>query len=157
KPKKLTNSSSVGTGKDSDSGSSKKEKSKIGAALQKCATTPKEDSGGPGEDVVGRKINVWWPMDEKYYPGTVKSFDVVKKKHVILYDDGDVEILRLDKERWKLIESSKNPAHRAAALLVKEEDHLDRKGKKVEARSKLKIRTKHLCLKRKGVGPLETV
>ncbi|KAK6133264.1 hypothetical protein DH2020_033025 [Rehmannia glutinosa] len=40
----------------------------------------------------------------RYYEGVVKSFDTEKKKHVVLYDDGDVEVLKLDKERWELVE-----------------------------------------------------
>ncbi|XVE89477.1 hypothetical protein DITRI_Ditri19aG0204300 [Diplodiscus trichospermus] len=38
------------------------------------------------------------------YEGTVKSSDPIKRKHVILYDDGDVEVLSLERERWELID-----------------------------------------------------
>lgn len=67
----------------------------------------------------------------RYYEGVVKSFDTEKNKHVVwcileclisfafflqdswlviwtskvLYDDGDVEVLRLDRERWDLVKS----------------------------------------------------
>ncbi|MCH94367.1 sister chromatid cohesion PDS5-like protein, partial [Trifolium medium] len=42
-----------------------------------------------------------------FYGGTIKSYDSLKGKHVILYDDGDVEILRLDKERWELLDKGR--------------------------------------------------
>ncbi|XP_072985993.1 sister chromatid cohesion protein PDS5 homolog C-like [Typha latifolia] len=54
--------------------------------------------------LVGCKIKVWWPDDKMFYDGVVKSFDPTSKKHKIVYNDGDVEILRLKKERWELVE-----------------------------------------------------
>lgn len=48
-------------------------------------------------------------MDKKFYEGVVKSYDAQKKKHVVLYDDGDVEVLCLDKERWELIDNGHKP------------------------------------------------
>ncbi|GMJ14118.1 hypothetical protein like AT5G47690 [Hibiscus trionum] len=83
----------------SAAGSSKKQKRSI-AGLAKCST--KED-GIDIEDLIGYRIKVWWPLDKKFYEGTVKSYDPIKKKHVILYDDGDVEVLRLERERWERI------------------------------------------------------
>ncbi|XP_042394976.1 uncharacterized protein LOC121985530 isoform X2 [Zingiber officinale] len=56
-----------------------------------------------GEDLVGSKISVWWPMDKKFYDGVVDSYDNVSRKHKVTYIDGEVEILFLSKERWKLI------------------------------------------------------
>ncbi|GJY12685.1 phospholipase-like protein [Tanacetum coccineum] len=51
-----------------------------------------------GEDLVGRRIKVWWPKDNTYYEGTVKSFDTCKKKHKVWYDDGDKESIDLNKQ-----------------------------------------------------------
>ncbi|KAL2538104.1 Uncharacterized protein Fot_19495 [Forsythia ovata] len=43
-----------------------------------------------------------------FYEGVVQSFDTQTKKHEILYDDGDdVEVLRLDKERWELLDNGR--------------------------------------------------
>ncbi|XXG58873.1 hypothetical protein AAC387_Pa04g1067 [Persea americana] len=56
-----------------------------------------------GEEIVGRKIKVWWPDDKMFYNGTVDSFDPAQKKHKILYEDGDEEILLLKNERWEFI------------------------------------------------------
>ncbi|KAK4798061.1 hypothetical protein SAY86_030387 [Trapa natans] len=62
-----------------------------------------------GEDLVGLKVKVWWPMDKVFYEGVVKSFDAVKKKHKILYTDGAIERLNLKMERWEIIRDESNP------------------------------------------------
>ncbi|KAF3451892.1 hypothetical protein FNV43_RR07988 [Rhamnella rubrinervis] len=85
-------------------GSTKKRKRKSIAGLAKCKF---KESGKDVEDLIGCRIKVWWPMDKKFYEGTVKSFDLMKRKHVILYDDGDVEVLRLEKERWELVDNGR--------------------------------------------------
>ncbi|KAI3990683.1 hypothetical protein MKX01_022983 [Papaver californicum] len=53
------------------------------------------------EKLVGSRIKVWWPDDKKFYKGVVDSFDPIKKTHKVLYVDGDVEVLKLSKERWE--------------------------------------------------------
>ncbi|XP_058753154.1 sister chromatid cohesion protein PDS5 homolog A-like isoform X1 [Vicia villosa] len=83
---------------------SKKNKRKRTAGLTKCSM--KKGEIDP-EDLIGCRIKIWWPTDKKFYGGTIKSYDCLKKKHVILYDDGDVEILRLDKERWNLLDKGR--------------------------------------------------
>ncbi|XP_029129811.1 sister chromatid cohesion protein PDS5 homolog A-B isoform X3 [Cajanus cajan] len=96
----------------SSTGSTKKGKRKSIAGLAKfdlidhvrCTTKEGEIDT---EDLIGCRIKVWWPMDKKFYGGTIKSYDPLKGKHVILYDDGDVEILRLEKERWELIDKGR--------------------------------------------------
>ncbi|CAA3030755.1 neurofilament heavy polypeptide-like [Olea europaea subsp. europaea] len=57
-----------------------------------------------GENLVGSKVKVWWPKDRMFYEGVVGSFDSVKKKHKILYKDGDEEILNLKNEKWEFVE-----------------------------------------------------
>ncbi|MED6119475.1 hypothetical protein PIB30_117765 [Stylosanthes scabra] len=52
------------------------------------------------EPLPGSKIMVWWPEDETFYEGVVESYDRVKKKHKVLYTDGDSEILNLRMEKW---------------------------------------------------------
>ncbi|KAH7688320.1 Tudor/PWWP/MBT domain-containing protein [Dioscorea alata] len=59
-----------------------------------------------GAELVGSKVKVWWPDDNEFYDGTVESFDPVTRRHKVFYEDGDVEMLFLNDERWKLIESS---------------------------------------------------
>ncbi|KAK7387666.1 hypothetical protein VNO78_22454 [Psophocarpus tetragonolobus] len=88
----------------SSTGSTKKGKRKSISGLTKCTAKEREIDT---EDLIGCRIKVWWPMDKKFYGGTIKSYDPLKGKHVILYDDGDVEILRLEKERWELIDKGR--------------------------------------------------
>jgi hypothetical protein len=54
------------------------------------------------ESLVGFGIKVWWPLDKKSYKGEVVEYDAKKKKHKILYNDGEQEILNLSKEQWEL-------------------------------------------------------
>ncbi|AQK83804.1 binding, partial [Zea mays] len=82
-------------------GSLKRQKSKPISGLLKCST---QDSSST--DLVGHRIKVWWPLDKRFYEGAVQSYDSSKKKHRVLYDDGDVEVLNLAKEKWILIESN---------------------------------------------------
>ncbi|CAJ1962734.1 unnamed protein product [Sphenostylis stenocarpa] len=85
----------------SSTGSAKKLKRKSIGGLAKCTTKEGESDA---EDLIGGRIRVWWPLDKKFYEGTVKSYDSSKRKHVILYDDGDVEVLCLEKERWEVVD-----------------------------------------------------
>ncbi|KAJ6694909.1 TRANSCRIPTIONAL REGULATOR [Salix koriyanagi] len=70
--------------------------------------TPRKEvfSGTPGlgEHLVGSKIKVWWPIDKRFYEGVVDSYDPIKKKHKVLYADGDEEKLNLKRQRWEFIE-----------------------------------------------------
>ncbi|KOM53264.1 hypothetical protein LR48_Vigan09g192300 [Vigna angularis] len=90
----------------SSTGSAKKLKRKSIGGLAKCITKEGESDA---EDLIGCRIKVWWPLDKKFYEGNVKSYDSSKRKHVILYDDGDVEVLCLEKERWELVDKGGKP------------------------------------------------
>ena len=48
-------------------------------------TTGEEDLGE------GSRIEVYWPLDYKYYPGTIAKYDKESKTHIIEYDDGERE------------------------------------------------------------------
>ena len=52
---------------------------------------------------VNQKVEVLWPKDEKYYPGTIVSIDEATQKRHILYDYGDKEFLDFNVEKWRLI------------------------------------------------------
>ncbi|KAJ9566892.1 hypothetical protein OSB04_002858 [Centaurea solstitialis] len=91
------------------SGSARKRKRRSIAGLAKC--TSKEGESHT-TDLIGKRIKVWWPMDKEFYEGLVKSYDHQKKRHVVLYNDGDVEVLRLDKERWELMGKTSKPTKR---------------------------------------------
>ncbi|KAI6672044.1 hypothetical protein NL676_006929 [Syzygium grande] len=62
------------------------------------------ESGVVADGLVGRRIQVWWPLEEMFYDGRIQSYDPVTKKHKVLYDDGDKETLNLEKDRWEFIE-----------------------------------------------------
>ncbi|KAL1566908.1 sister chromatid cohesion protein PDS5 A-like [Salvia divinorum] len=102
KSKKVSNTGSLLSISSSKLGSQKKQNHSNATGIEKCTTKDKKSSIG---DLIGCRIKVWWPMDKLYYEGVVKSFDTEKNKHVVLYDDGDVEVLRLDRERWDLVKS----------------------------------------------------
>lgn len=102
KPKKVSNTDSPRSVGASKLESQKKQNHNSITGLEKCTTKDTRSSTG---DLIGCRIKVWWPMDKKYYEGVVKSFDTENNKHVILYDDEDVEVLRLDRERWELVDN----------------------------------------------------
>ncbi|KAL5199789.1 hypothetical protein ABZP36_020992 [Zizania latifolia] len=85
-------------------GSLKRQKPKPVSGLAKCST---HDSSSA--DLVGKRIKVWWPLDKKFYEGVVESRDSSKRRHTVLYDDGDVEMLNLAKEKWEIIENDVSP------------------------------------------------
>ncbi|XP_031479446.1 sister chromatid cohesion protein PDS5 homolog A-like isoform X2 [Nymphaea colorata] len=68
-----------------------------------------EESSKDNSELVGWRIKVWWPMDRQFYEGVVQSFDAKKRKYLIFYDDGDVEMLKLEKEKWERIDDSHVP------------------------------------------------
>ncbi|XP_077237607.1 sister chromatid cohesion protein PDS5 homolog A-like isoform X2 [Tasmannia lanceolata] len=86
----------------------KKRKKSI-AGLAKCSL---ENTERQNTELIGCRIKVWWPIDKQFYGGMVQSYDSGKKKHVILYDDGDMEVLQLDKEQWEVISNDYKPGKR---------------------------------------------
>lgn len=75
--------------------------------LKRKCTIEKEEASQMldlDERLAGSRIRVWWPMDKAFYEGVVSSYDPAKKKHLVLYVDGDEENLNLKKQRWQLID-----------------------------------------------------
>ncbi|XP_055832833.1 sister chromatid cohesion protein PDS5 homolog C-like isoform X1 [Solanum dulcamara] len=56
------------------------------------------------KNLVGKKIKVWWPLDERFYEGMASNYDSKKKKFTVDYTDGETEKLDLSKEIWELVE-----------------------------------------------------
>lgn len=52
--------------------------------------------------IVGRRIKVYWPLDERWYFGSLLEYDAATKRHRVVYDDHDEEWLFLPKERFKI-------------------------------------------------------
>eukprot|EP00798_Chlamydomonas_sp_ICE-L_P010150 gene10150-8053_t len=52
---------------------------------------------------VGQAIAVWWPEDNKSYPGKVVKYEPSKKKaYTVKYDDGEEERVDLEQEKWSI-------------------------------------------------------
>ncbi|XP_039688124.1 triadin isoform X2 [Medicago truncatula] len=66
---------------------------------EKGSDTKKND-----QSLVGKRVKVWWPDDNMFYKGVVDSFDSSTKKHKVLYDDGDEEILNFKEEKYEIVE-----------------------------------------------------
>ncbi|KAM0060197.1 putative sister chromatid cohesion protein Pds5 [Helianthus debilis subsp. tardiflorus] len=64
----------------------------------------KDTSKKCGQDLVGRRVKVWWPLDKMYYEGTVSSYNHVDSKHKVSYADGDEEVLDLCSEKWEMLD-----------------------------------------------------
>ncbi|KAJ4950513.1 hypothetical protein NE237_027345 [Protea cynaroides] len=72
-----------------------------------------------GENLVGSKIKVYWPNDHMFYECVIESFDPVKMEHKVNYNDGDVEILNLNRERWQFIKGDDGAGDKVAASSLK--------------------------------------
>ncbi|KAK7381522.1 hypothetical protein VNO80_00067 [Phaseolus coccineus] len=81
-----------------------------------------------GNSFVGSRIKVWWPKDKMFYEGVIESYDPIKGKHKILYADGDVEVLNLKRQRWKLVDASLDEEGLALQRLAEASD-VSEKGK----------------------------
>ena len=44
-------------------------------------------------------LKIFWPNDNAWYKGKLTSFDEQNGRHLVLYDDGESEILDLAKEK----------------------------------------------------------
>ena len=43
------------------------------------------------EKAVGRRVEIYWHVDRKFYPATITAFDDQSYLHRIEHDDGDIE------------------------------------------------------------------
>ena len=53
------------------------------------------------EMLVGKRIDVWWASEERYWRGTVLDYDVGDKTHQIVYDDGEIAWHLLEDFFWR--------------------------------------------------------
>ena len=53
----------------------------------------------PVSPSIGDRIDVFWPLDNAFYPGVVTDID--NGHHQIQYDDGDKETLEISNETWR--------------------------------------------------------
>ena len=45
--------------------------------------------------MIGRKVKVFWPVDERWYEGTVEEFNQSMGEHKLRYKDGDIEWVKI--------------------------------------------------------------
>jgi hypothetical protein len=45
--------------------------------------------------MVGKKVRVFWPVDESWYTGIVQEFDSETGQHLLCYNDGDTEWVKI--------------------------------------------------------------
>lgn len=55
-----------------------------------------------GQGLTGRRLRIWWPLEQKYFSGVVEGYNKETGQHYVQYDDGDNEWLRLKREQWQL-------------------------------------------------------
>ncbi|KAL3366184.1 hypothetical protein AABB24_011040 [Solanum stoloniferum] len=85
------------------------------------------------KNLVGKKIKVWWPLDELFYEGTVRNYDSSRKRFTIDYTDGETEKLNLLKERWELVEDDNmSEEEQVASADAASESHKKKKPKNAE-------------------------
>jgi len=64
---------------------------------------PKKSHGTPvGRAAIGRRLKIYWPLESRYFPGTVTDINYAMNEYLISYDDGDREWINLANEivRW---------------------------------------------------------
>ncbi|KAK4365789.1 hypothetical protein RND71_013669 [Anisodus tanguticus] len=89
------------------------------------------------ENLIGKKIKVWWPLDNAYYEGIVSNFDSAKKKFTVNYVDGDIEKINLSKERWQIVEDDNmSEEEQAASADAAPERHKMKKPRNAEPSAK---------------------
>lgn len=53
------------------------------------------DNGNGKESMIGRKVSVFWPLDEQWYVGVVQEYDPNSGEHLLRYPDGDTEWVKI--------------------------------------------------------------
>ncbi|KAJ8900424.1 hypothetical protein K2173_025201 [Erythroxylum novogranatense] len=64
-----------------------------------AASTPGAAVKSYDDEVVEKRIRIYWPLDKCWYEGCVKSYDTKSGKHLVLYDDCEEENLIWERRR----------------------------------------------------------
>jgi len=62
-----------------------------------------------GAAAVGTRLDIWWPIDERYYSGAITAFNAVSCEHRVLYDDDVPEWRGLWKEAVNVLRADAAP------------------------------------------------
>ncbi|XBH92070.1 hypothetical protein VPH35_083283 [Triticum aestivum] len=75
-------------------------------------------AAAPAGEAVGRRLRVYWPLDDAWYEGTVDAYDGGSRRHRVKYDDGEEEEVDLVKEKfeWAAEEATPPPARKLRRL-----------------------------------------
>ncbi|KAK9055861.1 hypothetical protein SSX86_026948 [Deinandra increscens subsp. villosa] len=88
--------------------------------------TPSPASGATsskyGDEVVNRRVRVYWPLDKTWYEGCVKAFDKSSGKHLVQYDDSEEEHLDLSKEKIELLKERVTKLRRLRRFSMEDDD-----------------------------------
>ena len=69
--------------------------------------------------LVGSFIDVWWPLDQAWYPARVLTYDEDTAKHEVKYvEDHVTEVLTLSEEEWRLVPQEDHPDGREVASVA---------------------------------------
>ena len=75
-----------------------------------------------GIEIVGRRIEVFWPMDREWYEAEVLQYVDADRTHLLEYVmDGEQEYIKLAVHDWRLSAGQCKPAAAAAEALKAEE------------------------------------
>ena len=85
-------------------------------------TTSADESSNeePMEHQIGRRLDVFWALDDCYYSGQVVSYKADSNTHVIQYYDGHQETLNLRKRRsrWSSCNTSSSSSSSSSSSLA---------------------------------------
>ncbi len=75
-----------------------------------------------GTSLINRRVSVWWEAEGRNFSGTVKAFDVVSGRHLVVYDDGDHrhEAFNDGETRWSVLDVPQQPPPTAASVAMAE-------------------------------------
>mmetsp|Transcript_13810 Transcript_13810/g.23456 ORF Transcript_13810/g.23456 Transcript_13810/m.23456 type:complete len:952 (-) Transcript_13810:60-2915(-) len=63
------------------------------------------DTSSDGQPpLVGLRVAIYWPDDNKHYNGTLQTYDAVAKKYYVKYDDGQADWEDLEKETYHILD-----------------------------------------------------
>lgn len=83
---------------------SEKVKKALDAALEQDVLLAKGAAKNAKKSIVGKRIAVFWPMDDAWYFGVVQAWDPKANEHSVLYDDGVTESISLQKEAVRIFQ-----------------------------------------------------